>query len=193
MHIILYIIIFFTYVNAKTVETFTTKARHVYASWSTCDNCTCHHYNIGAFEASSTNPSDIPLPFYLYYSYDSYNECTLTYITDNFYNTDPSVDLDILRSARYAELTTPNMTSHNGNIISLNFEFDARCTESHSCNCKEINIQGIETLKINSKTNYRMAIFSGNIVINGVTQNVADDAYAEIYSSGVKTIKITRN
>lgn len=188
-------LIFISFVRARTIEKFTTKAKHVYASWSTCDNCTCYHFNIGVFDTKSNDPeTPLPMPFYLYYSRDSYNSCTLIYDSDIFYNTDPNIDLDILRSNRYAELTTPNMTSsRSGNIISLNFIFDARKTESHSCNCKEIDIQGIETIKINSKTNYKSANLNGNITINGITQTIPNDAFAEIFSGGTKTITITHN
>lgn len=176
----------------KTTEHFSTKYKSIYASWNSCDACNCNYYYINAYEYSSQNPSDVSPPFYLYYSNSAYNSCTSSYTSSYLLDTNNNIGLDISSSGNYAELIKNNLTDSTGNTINFDLTFDTKnANQESNCNCQEIIINGIETLNIKTKTQYKTAKLEGSITINGNQNMVANDASAYIYSYGTKTLAHT--
>ena len=188
MNSLFYLTLLLTAFCSATAETFKTNNRLVYSSWWTCDACDCHSFSLYAFEHVTQNPSDTLPLVYLYYSHTLYNSCTNTYQSEWFQVPNSLTGLEISRTGRSAELVHNNIDSSNQTVnISLSWSSeDSQNTQN--CNCKSIYSYGVESLRVNSKSNYRRAQAIGSVTINGVVHTVPTDSYSYIDSYGQKTV-----
>lgn len=190
------LIIFLTCVvciYTRTTENFKTDLRQAYASWYNCDNCTCHYHNVITFEYTSQNSLSVTPPFNFFHAHNTENSCTSTFTSDVISIIDIDVGLNVARSGRYAELLTPNLTNSAGQILKFNLTLDGtNSNKTSDCDCKDIIILGDNFLKIRSKGKFSVAKLTGTITIDGITENVSENSYADITSLGTKAVTLSR-
>ena len=180
--------------TSATTEHFTTNNRQIYASWSICNGCNCSYFNIYAFEYTTQNPNDITPPIYLYYNHYCYNSCTNTYESDWLQNTDPLIGLEISRSGRNAELVVSNLTDSSNHDISISLSWVTSDSQNtNNVNCHNVYSYGVESFRVNSKSNYRTAQLVGSITVDNVVYTAPTDSYSYISGYGEKTMITQHN
>ena len=177
-------------INATT-EHFTTTNRQVYASWSVCDGCNCNYFSVYGFEYATQNPADQTPPIYLYYSHSLYNSCTNTYSSEWFQKTDALQGLEISRSGRSAELVISNQMDSSNHAVNISLSWATNDSQNtDNCNCQNMYSSGVESTRVLSKSNYRLAQLMGYISIDNVVYTAPANSYSYIYGYGQKTMII---
>ena len=172
-----------------STERFSTNNKLVYASWSVCDSCQCDSIILYAIEFVKQNPSDPSPPVYVYGYHSVYNYCNHTYKVNYFQNVNSIVGLEISRSGRIAEFINNNMTDSLGNNVTINLNWSTKDSDNiNNCNCYATYSSGSETIRIQSKSTYRLADLSGYITINGTVFTAPNSTYSYIAGYGQKVI-----
>ena len=171
-----------------SVEQYTTNNRVAYTSWSGCDSCQCDYFNLYAIENVKQNPTDSSPPVYVYGYHSHYNHCNNSYTSNYFQNLNAMVGLEISRSGRIAEFVH-NMTDSSGNNLTINLSWSTKDSDNvQNCNCHTTYSYGIESMRIHSRSTYRMADVTGSITINNVIYTVPSSTYSYIAGYGNKII-----
>ena len=182
------IAIFAAFASTYTLH-YNTMNRQVYASWTVCDGCNCNYFLVYAFEHTTQNPDDTTPAVYLFYNHEAYDNCIYTYKADYLQSTDPVIGLEISRSGRSAEVVINNMTDSSNHTVSINLSWPTADSDNiGNCNCRDIYSYGTESVRINSRSSFRMAQLTGSITIDGVIHIPPADSYSFISGRGQKTL-----
>lgn len=189
------IILAFIALASGSVHHSNTVDRLVYASWSTCDACTCHYFTLTSFEYDQNNGNNggptSTAPYYLYYIHNSYDTCADEYSEEYIYRT-TDVGLEVSGSSKSARLYTGNITDTGGNNVRFQLSWSSCHVDNKgNCNCHSIYSTGLQTFKYHTKNGYREAQVIGSIFINENEIPVPDNIFGYIYKFGLKTIEWT--
>ena len=184
----------FFVISRATTEHFSTNNRQIYGDWNLCDGCNCQYFSLYALEYNTQNPSDMAPPVYLYYTHNDYNYCTNNYQSSWLQITNNVPGLDISRSGRSAELFVDDLVDSNNNAVSINLSWSTDDSQNtNNCNCHNVYSYGIDTFRINSKSNYRVSQLTGSITINNVVHTVSPSSYSYVAAYGQKNLIMDHN